>query len=1253
MKRFTSLLFFTLCTVLLFAAQPVSAQTIAINPDDDAIAFGTVNVGSASATGTASIHRTNLIGTAPTIASVVLDDTANFSLQDECTGVTLQNPVTNQPASFCRIGVVYHPTTVAAHAATVTITSNAGGSPHVIDLSGTGVSSDIDVVVDPIPDTPVGEESAAVTATVTNNGTIDLDIGAISIVGEDFTNFAVLNDNCSNTTVAPAGNCTFEIVFRPNEAGAFAANVNVPSSDPAAPNFQALLSATGLVPGISAPAPTFADTVVGATDTQTITVTNTSADASLTIGQISVAGLNAANFAIDASADGCSNTTVAPSGSCDFDVTFAPDAVAAFSADAVIPSNDPVNPNLLVDLAGNGLAGPAVSLSTTAIDFLDVAVGATSETQLVQVTNGGTTDLSVTAAALATGTDFAIVNNTCDGATVTPGGSCLVEVVCAPTLTGPLNDSLDIDSDAASSPDSVTLDCNGVIGQAVSLSPTAIDFGDVGVGVTSPSQLVQLTNSGTTNLTVNSVALATGTDYGIVTDTCSSGTVAPGGSCLVEVVCTPTTTGSLPDSLDFDTDADSSPDSVTLDCEGVIGQAVSLNPAALDFGDVGVGVTSLAQLVQVTNSGTAPLNVTTAALVTGTDFQIIGNTCDGAAIAPGGSCLVQLVCIPQTAAALTDSLEITSDADSSPDTVDLDCNGVLDPVLVVNPDALDFGDVGVGHTSVPQAVEVINLGTTDLIVSGASLTTGTDFAISSNTCDSLPLAPGSSCIIEVTCTPTDDAALGDTLSIASNDPNSPATVDLDCNGVVGPVAVANPTSIDFGDVGVGNTSTGQIVQFTNSGSTDLTVTTAALTGGTDFEITSNTCDGAVVAPGGSCLVQVACSPTTTGPLSDSLDLSSDDPNSPLSVGLDCEGIVGPGVAVMPPSQDFGEVIVGQTSQVHVSQIVNTGITNLSVTSVTVTSGGADFTVTSTTCNGAGLPPGGTCIIQAVCNPSSTGALIGTVEIVSDAPSSPNELQLLCDGVQSSIGTAGSGAFGNVNVGSQGGPNTIILTNEGDADLTIGTLTRVGEDTTQFSLSNDECSGQILAPGEDCSFDAVFTPTAGGSFSDTVLIPNDSGTPSFTFNLTGTGIVPVPPGVGKLQIKTNVLDFDLETSSSDSQSTTITNIGDGSVQIAALTLEGDSQFTQVNDCDGQTLAPGASCTVTATFQSGGASGSFSAVVSVDSDPETTDFLVLLGSAINDEVGGGGCSLGAGVTPMGAAWIWLLPVLGIGVLRRRTR
>ena len=103
-----------------------------------------------------------------------------------------------------------------------------------------------------------------------------------------------------------------------------------------------------------------------------------------------------------------------------------------------------------------------------------------------------------------------------------------------------------------------------VSGPAAAISPTSLNFANQAAGVTSPSQVVTLTSTGTANLTINSISF-TGTNAVDFTQTNNCGSsLAPGASCQVGVTFTPTGGPSRAATLQFTDNAPNSPQAVAL-----------------------------------------------------------------------------------------------------------------------------------------------------------------------------------------------------------------------------------------------------------------------------------------------------------------------------------------------------------------------------------------------------------------------------------------------------------------------------------------------------------------------------------------------------------------------------------------------------------------------------------------------------------------------------------------------------------------
>ena len=97
-------------------------------------------------------------------------------------------------------------------------------------------------------------------------------------------------------------------------------------------------------------------------------------------------------------------------------------------------------------------------------------------------------------------------------------------------------------------------------------------------------------------------------------------------------------------------------------------------------------------------------------------------------------------------------------------------------------------------------------------------------------------------------------------------------------------------------------------------------------------------------------------------------------------------------------------------------------------------------------------------------------------------------------------------FGNVTIGSTSAAKTFTVTNTGDADLVIDTITITDINASEFSIQNDNCSEQTIIPSDNCTVDVVFSPTSAGAKSANLSIPSDDpDTPTLDIPLSGTGI----------------------------------------------------------------------------------------------------------------------------------------------------
>jgi hypothetical protein len=179
------------------------------------------------------------------------------------------------------------------------------------------------------------------------------------------------------------------------------------------------------------------------------------------------------------------------------------------------------------------------------------------------------------------------------------------------------------------------------------------------------------------------------------------------------------------------------------------------------------------------------------------------------------------------------------------------------PAAAMGPFSLQFASQNIGSTSAPQTTVLRNMGSAALTISNK--TVGPDFAETDNCGLNVPAA--SLCTFTVTFTPTASGSLTEALTITDNAQGSPHVVSLTGTGAGSPSSFnASPSQLSFPSSLVGTTTAAQNVTVTNTSDARLSIRRVQATG--DFSVGSNKCR--LVAPGGTCTVQVRFTPTTAG-----------------------------------------------------------------------------------------------------------------------------------------------------------------------------------------------------------------------------------------------------------------------------------------------------------------------------------------------------------------------------------------------------
>ena len=306
---------------------------------------------------------------------------------------------------------------------------------------------------------------------------------------------------------------------------------------------------------------------------------------------------------------------------------------------------------------------------------------------------------------------------------------------------------------------------------AVSLSPVSLQYASQPIGATSQPQTVLLRNMGSSPLSISSVTTAG--DFA-ETDNCGTSVLAA-DSCIFSVTFTPTASGSRSGTIVIQDDAAGSPHVIGL-VGSAPGATATLTPAGLVFPPQQVGTSSAAQAVTLTNTGNAPLQINS---IQSTGDYAQTSTCS-AILASNSSCMISVIFTPTASGTRNGTLTINDNAWGSSQSVNLTGTGSVAsaPVATVTPASLVFSAQSLGTSSPSQAVTLANTGSATLNVNGLQMIG--DYA-ESNNCPA-SLSAGSTCVINMTFTPTQTGTRNGTLTISDSATGSPQTVGLTGTG---------------------------------------------------------------------------------------------------------------------------------------------------------------------------------------------------------------------------------------------------------------------------------------------------------------------------------------------------------------------------------------------------------------------------------------------------------------------------------------
>jgi len=203
-------------------------------------------------------------------------------------------------------------------------------------------------------------------------------------------------------------------------------------------------------------------------------------------------------------------------------------------------------------------------------------------------------------------------------------------------------------------------------------------------------------------------------------------------------------------------------------------------------------------------------------------------------------------------------------------------------------------------------------------------------------------------------------------------------------------------------------------------------------------------------------------------------------------------------------------------------------------------------------------------------------------------------------------STGNMVFPLTSVGSTSSPQKLTLS-------ALGSVTISNISVSANFLESDNCPA-AMSNGTTCTMYVYFAPTASGNLNGTVTI-NSNGffNPLNTVNLSGTGsamsVTGAPFNFGNQLVKTT----------SAAKAATVKNTGTTAITMNGITLTDTTDYAiSANTCpaSGQTLAGGASCSISVTFTPASTGIKRGSVVINDTDPLSPQLIGVSGTGTSN-------------------------------------
>lgn len=653
--------------------------------------------------------------------------------------------------------------------------------------------------------------------------------------------------------------------------------------------------------------------------------------------------------------------------------------------------------------------------------------------------------------------------------------------------------------------DAARLMANALLFVANPVRAQPLDFGEVPVGVTSPSMTAEVINTGTSLVTLTSADLSPPGVF-TVSGVTLPVSLKPGEKLTFDVTARPTVAGQYTGSYVIQQAAMGAPPVFVPFIVRGVGPKFEAQPTTYSFGGLPVGRTAPPLVVTVTNTGGGNLSLDSAPTITDTTNFALDKLPGPLPmlLSAGASVSFEVKFNPMVAdRRYTTEVQIRYTISGSTSIGRIAINGSYGSPKISVPTSFVMSPVRVNQPGQPQAITVTNSGWADLSISSLSFT-GTDAGDFTVLSSATPMAPlkvapsGGTLDLMVQCNPKMQGLRQATLNIDSDDPAlAKATVAVQCKGTVANFE-QTPDKLEFSPPTqpAGQCSAPKNVVLKNSGTDSLKVLSLRFLGTSAGSFKHSLGTGAKVVPpnNGTLSIPVSFCPVDIGAQTAELEIATD-LTAGHTVKVPLSGTsAGPKVVITPGQVDFGAVYIKTVSMSKKVTISNDGDQPLVFGKSTPPPVMGAFKVSGLPLEGKTLNKGDAPIVLDI-TASPAMAMVQTAEVsivVNDLiKMGVLRIPLSVTGVQAEISVAPMMmTFPVTIIGSTSMEQTLTVTNTGAAPLTGLVVTPSGTAANEYIVRPDMVPAEIPSGGK-ATFKVAFKPSGNGTRS-AILAVNASG-----------------------------------------------------------------------------------------------------------------------------------------------------------------